>query len=319
LNRSKEIVSRSVLRDLPDIAGVGKYWTNAGEMENRGYELSLNSKLLNLKDFKWELGFSAGHYKNKITALPGGEDYYLTGVYDGEMITKVGQPANLFYGYKTKGVYETGQEAADANLYTQVTADGQLARFDAGDVIFVNTNNDNVIDEKDKQIIGDPNPDFYGTISSKWIYKRFTLNSVFTCSYGNDVYNYYRSQLEAGKNFNNQTATMNNRWIADGQLTAQPKAVWGDPMGNSRFSDRWIEDGSYIKLKQLMLSYQIPIKNNFIRGINVWASANNLVTLTNYLGLDPEFSSGNSIYYQGVDAGLLPSTRSYYLGIRIDL
>lgn len=308
-----------VLKDLPDISGSEKYWANGGEMENRGYELSVNSKLLNLKDFKWEFGFSVGHYKNKITALPDGEEYYLTEVYDGEIITKVGQPANLFYGYKTNGVYATGQQALDANLYTQVTADGQFARFEAGDVIFVNKNNDNIIDENDKQIIGDPNPDIYGTITSKWIYKRFTLNTTFTYSYGNDVYNYYRSQLESGKNFNNQTKSMNNRWIADGQVTNQPKSVWGDPMGNSRFSDRWIEDGSYIKLKQVMLSYQIPLKNDFIRGINVWASANNLVTLTKYLGLDPEFSVNNSIYYQGIDTGLLPSTRSYYLGVKIDL
>ena len=308
-----------VLKDLPDIAGLDKYWTNGGEMENRGYELTFNSKLLNLKDFKWEFGFSVGHYKNKITALPDGQNSYLTSVYDGQIITQVGQPANLFYGFKTKGVFSTGQEALDANLYTQVTADGLLNRFAAGDVIFVDKDGNHLIDDNDRQVIGDPNPDYYGTISSKWVYKRFTLNSIFTYSYGNDVYNYYRSQLESGKDFNNQTIAMNNRWIADGQITTQPKAAWGDPMGNSRFSDRWIEDGSFIKLKQVMLSYQVPIKNNFIRGINVRASANNLLTLTKYLGLDPEFSAGNSIYYQGVDAGLLPLSRSFFLGIKVDL
>ena len=112
---------------------------------------------------------------------------------------------------------------------------------------------------------------------------------------------------------------MLNRWTSEGQQTLQPKAVFGDPMGNARFSDRWIEDGSYLRLKTLTASYELPIKSNFIEGVNLWVSANNLFTLTNYLGNDPEFSAGNSVFFQGVDAGLLPMSRSYYLGIKLNL
>ena len=99
---------------------------------------------------------------------------------------------------------------------------------------------------------------------------------MFTYSLGNDIYNYQRSQLESGSGFENQTAAMNRRWTAEGQLTNQPKATYGDPLGNARFSDRWIEDGSYIRLKNVTLSYDLPIKSNYIEGISIWISANNI-------------------------------------------
>jgi len=125
--------------------------------------------------------------------------------------------------------------------------------------------------------------------------------------------------LESGMNYSNQSTEMLNRWNSEGQVTTQPKAVFGDPMGNSRFSDRWIEDGSYIRLKTLSLSYTVPLKLNFIESFNVWISANNLLTFTKYLGADPEFSSRNSVLYQGIDAGLLPLSKSYYIGFKFNL
>ena len=112
---------------------------------------------------------------------------------------------------------------------------------------------------------------------------------------------------------------MVNRWTTEGQVTYQPIAVYGDPMGNSRFSDRWIEDGSYVRLKSLSLSYDLPLKSNFIEGFTIWISANNLFTLTNYLGVDPESSANNSVLYQGIDAGLLPLSKSYNVGLKFNL
>jgi hypothetical protein len=224
----------------------------------------------------------------------------------------------VFYGYKTKGVFATHDESIAANL-SIVNRDGTLSAFTAGDVIFDDFTPDNIIDEKDKQIIGDPNPDFYGTINNQMTYRRFTFNTIFSYTYGNDVYNYQRSLLESGAEFNNQTMAMLNRWTAEGQVTNQPKSFYGDPMGNARFSDRWIEDGSYFRLKTISLSYEVPFKNDYIHGLKVWASANNVFTLTNYLGLDPEFSAGNSVYLQGVDAGFTPLTRSFYLGVKFNL
>lgn len=304
-----------VVKQYQDVAGLKSYWTNSGTLSNVGIEATLNAKMLNLKNFHWELGVSAGHYKNKIFDVPDGE--YTTKVFDGEVITREGSPAGLFYGYKTQGVFSTEAEATASGL-TQKNSSGIQIPFGAGDVHFVD-NGDKIIDSKDKQVIGNPNPTVYGTFTNKFSYKNLMLTALFTYSYGNDIYNYQRSQLESGKDFSNQSLAMLNRWTSEGQTTSQPIAVYGDPMGNSRFSDRWIEDGSYIRLKSLSLSYNLPLKSNFLEGINVWISANNLFTLTNYLGVNPESSAGNSILYQGIDAGLLPFSKNYNVGLKFNL
>jgi TonB-linked SusC/RagA family outer membrane protein len=307
-----------VIKDLPLISGIEKYWTNDGSLRNKGYEVSANAMLLNLKTLKWEVGASIGHYANQITKLnlPGGK--YTTKVFDGEVLMAEGQPAGVFYGYKTQGVFVNAAEAQNASLALK-NADGTLKYFGAGDIHFEDVNSDGIIDENDRQVIGDPNPDFYGNFTSKWNSGRFTLSAVFSYSFGGDIYNYYRQQLESGSGFLNQTTAMLNRWTADGQATKQPRAVFGDPMGNARFSDRWIEDGSYLRLKNVKLAYDLPLKSNFIEGLNIWLSTDNVFTLTRYLGLDPEFSAKSSVYYQGIDAGLMPLSRSYYLGIKLNL
>ena len=150
-------------------------------------------------------------------------------------------------------------------------------------------------------------------------YKRLRLDVNFNYSLGNDVYNYVRSQLESGSRFFNQTTAMGNRWQYEGQVTDMPKVTWDDPHGNARFSDRWIEDGSYLRLKTVTLSYNLPINNTYIHGLTFWAQANNLFTLTKYLGADPEFSLGNGVLEQGIDRGLLANSRNFMVGIKINL
>jgi len=315
-----------VMKNMPYVSGLSVYWDNGGSMTNKGYEISANLKVINFKNLKWELGASVGHYDNLITSLPSNNNLipglpdgsYTTSVYNGEVLTSVGQSVGVFYGYKTNGVFATTAQAQSANLKI-LNSDGTYSAFGAGDMIFVDKNNDGIIDAKDKQVIGNPNPKFYGSFNSKIYYKRFTLNTLFTYSLGNDIYNYQRSQLEAGAGFSNQTSAMMRRWTGEGQVTDIPQATYGDLIGNSRFSDRWIEDGSYIRLKTVSLSYDLPVKSNFIEGISIWISANNLLTMTHYLGQDPEVSAGNSVYFQGVDNGLIPLTKCYYLGIKLNL
>jgi hypothetical protein len=305
-----------MLKSFPDITGLGSYWHNSGELSNVGFEAMANIKLLNLNSVKWEFGLSAGHYKNKIVSLPDGD--YTTQVFGGEVLTSVGNPACVFYGYKTKGVFATQADADVANL-SMTDKNGNSVPFGAGDIYFKDANSDGVINDLDKQVIGNPNPDIYGSVTNTISFGNITIDALVTYSYGNKVYNYLRSQLESGSYPYNQSTAMLNRWRAEGQQTSQPKAVYGDPMGNARFSDRWIEDGSYVKLKALTLSYKVPIKISFIEGINVWVSANNVFTLTKYLGRDPEFSANNPILYQGIDLGLMPNTRSYFVGIKLSL
>jgi TonB-linked SusC/RagA family outer membrane protein len=319
-------------KSLKEITGLSYYWSNGGALKNKGFELSLNAKLVNSRPFKWELGGSVGHYKNQITALPDGN--YITEILNGSVLTAVGHPAGVFYGYKTKGVFSTTEAANQAGLY-RLNDNGTLTPYGAGDVWFDDPDGNGIISSKssgsvitaggvkqlndDRQIIGDPNPDYYGRISNRFKFSRFILDALFTYSYGNDVYNYLRSQLESGATFYNQTTAMLNRWTAEGQLTNMPRAVYGDPMQNNAFSDRWIEDGSYIRLKTLTVSYEIPFTSIYLQGITVWASANNLFTWSKYLGSDPEFSMNNNVLYQGIDAGLTPQSRSYFVGVKISL
>lgn len=135
-------------------------------------------------------------------------------------------------------------------------ATGARKNFTAGDVHFVDLNGDGQISEADKTIIGNPNPDIYGNIFANVTWKNFTLSLGFNYSLGNDVFNYQRSLLEGESNFWNQTTAVSNRWRYEGQKTDVPRLSYGDAMGNSRFSDRWIEDGSYLRLKTLNLTYK---------------------------------------------------------------
>ncbi len=304
------------MKSLPEITGEGYYWSNDGSLENIGADLGLRVKLINTKDWKWEMGANVAAYKNKITALPDGD--YTTTLYGANVLTSVGRPAGVFYGYETAGVYATQQEA-EADGHTLVATTGEVTAFGAGDMRFVDHVDDNIINEKDMVVIGDPNPDFYGNLYSNLSYKRFSLSMNFNYSYGNDIYNYQRAQLEGGSQFFNQTTALNRRWIAEGHQTDIPKATFGDPMGNSRFSDRWIEDGSYLRLRSVTLSYALPVNSVWLQGVTVWATANNLITLTNYLGSDPEVWAGNAVLYQGIDRGLTAQGRSLLMGIKINL
>lgn len=305
-----------IWKNLGEMAGISAYQTNAGTLSNKGFEVAANLKVLNFKKLQWEVGLTAGHYKNQLLTLPEGD--ILTSVYGGTVLSRVGQSAGVFYGWKTDGVFKNQAEADAANL-SVLNINGTYSKFAAGDVKFVDNKVDGVINDDDRQIIGDPNPSIYGSFNSKLSFMKFTLNALFNYSYGNDVYNYLRSQLESGETLSNQSTVMLSRWRAEDQATNQPKAVFGDPMGNARFSDRWIEDGSFLRLKTVSLSYALPIRNQFIYGLDIWVAANNLFTVTNYLGSDPEFSAGNGVLYQGVDAGLIPLTRSFFMGVKINL
>lgn len=306
-----------VLKQLNYISGKKSYWANDGKLQNTGFEISMQAKAVVLRNFKWELGGSISHYKNRILELPDGD--YTTSIYGGEVLTSIDNPAGLFYGYKTQGVFATSEQAAEADLKILDATGVDYSYFTGGDIHFQDLNSDGIIDENDKTVIGNPNPDFTGSFNSSLTYKKFSLTALFTFSSGNDVYNYVRSQLESGSNLYNQSAALQNRWVNEGQNTSIPKSSLNDVMGNSRFSDRWIEDGSYLRFKTLIFSYEVPVNTLFLKGVTVWMSANNLYTFTKYLGVDPEFSINNTVLYQGIDAGLLSQGRSYFVGLKLSL
>ena len=218
-----------------------------------------------------------------------------------------------------EGVFKSTEDAQDAALYI-IGANGiDRKYFSAGDMQFVDKDGNHIINSLDCEVIGDPNPDFYGNIFTSFAYKRFRLDFNFNYSVGNDVYNYMRQQLESGSRYMNQTTALNSRWQSEGQVTNMPKATFQDPMGNSRFSDRWIEDGSYLRLKTVTLSYSLPMDTKFIKGFQFWIQANNLFTWSKYIGSDPEFTMTSGVIGQGIDLGQLPQCRSFLAGVKINL
>ena len=321
------------LKELSYLTGLQYYWCNGGAMNNTGATVNITGRAINTKNWKWEVGANIGTYKNEVTKLPDGTTFnslkdgalygYTTDIYDATILTAVGQAAGVFFGYETDGVYATAADVpTDVNgkpLSTQDVNTGILTPFEAGDVKFVDQNGDNIINLQDRVIIGNPNPDLYGNISSNLMYKNFSLSATLNYSLGNDVYNYQRALLESGSSFYNQTTAVTNRWKTEGDITNMPRASYGDPKGNNRFSDRWIEDGSYIRLKDITLSYNVPVKASWLQGLTVWCAGTNLLTFSKYLGSDPEFSFSNNVLYQGIDNGLLGQSRSFQLGVKINL
>ncbi|HEX8017198.1 MAG TPA: SusC/RagA family TonB-linked outer membrane protein, partial [Flavobacterium sp.] len=238
-----------VYESVSNVTGFDYVVSNSGQMKTLGAELSLNSRVISSPDFTFDFGLNLATYKNKVQTLPNGD--ILTQFGGATYITSVGNDANLFYGLKTNGVYSTTADA-NADGFSKRLSNGQLVPFAGGDMRFTDTNGDKVIDDKDRMIIGNPNPDLTGSITTNFTYKRFSLQGLFTFSVGNDLYNGVRYNLEKMSGYENQSTAIANRWRAEGQQTDIPKATWGDPMGNASFSDRWIEDGSYLRLKTLV-------------------------------------------------------------------
>ena len=312
-NRTSKMI---VYEPVPVASGFNYTTTNSGAMKTNGLEAAVNVRIINKPVFKWDAGFTIARYTSTVQKLP--VDRIITSFAGATYNTQAGHSPNLFYGYVSHGVYVSDNVAQQEGLSIR-KPDGSLVSFKGGDVRFIDVNNDQVIDDNDRQVIGNPNPDFFGAITSKLGYKGFSLDALFTFTEGNDIYNYTRSQLESESGYYNQTTAVINRWKTNGDVTNIPKATWGDPMGNSRFSDRWIEDGSYLRLRTVTLSYNISIKQSAFKYAVIYVTGNNLFTLTKYKGFDPEFSASESIFGQGIDNTLEPQVRSVQLGLRIGL
>ncbi|MBP3774049.1 MAG: SusC/RagA family TonB-linked outer membrane protein [Bacteroidaceae bacterium] len=348
VNVYRSVTSNLLAKEnLNYVAGLPTMWVNNGELRNVGVNVNVNAIVLNTKKFHWEAGFSIGHYDNEITKLPTSELVYYNldangnrnGVYrtvkgyttsiygDNNVLTSVGKAAGVFYGFKTAGVFTTDAEASTAGQYGYLRyptgyAGDPYRNFKAGDVHFIDQNGDGWISDADLVQIGDPNPDIFGNIFTKFNLKNWTLDVIFKYSLGNDVFNYQRSRLEQENNLWNQSTAVCNRWSYDGHVTDMPRAVlpssseWID---NERFSDRWIEDGSFLKMKKVRLTFDLPVSLSWLQGVRVWGEANNLFTLTKYHGSDPEVSASNNILYQGIDTGMLHTSRSFNFGVTINL
>lgn len=301
---------------MPNTTGYESVLRNVGDMQNKGMEVTLSTNQ-NFGKVNWHSAFNISFNRNKVVSLP--EEVLVNGyIQNGDFqILQEGKPIGQFYGYKFKGVYASDED--NVNQVTNNSKTGDI--FKGGDAIWEDLNGDNVIDENDKMIIGNPHPKFTGGFTNDLSYRNFTLSAFLQFSYGNDIYNNvasFRTNIESYNNISREA--FDNRWRQPGDITDMPQIVRGDPMKNhNRVSSRWVEDGSYIKLKSLTLSYMVPqqfLQKTFINNLKVYATGNNLITWTKYSGYDPDVDSFSGLR-MGIDFGAYPQSRSFQFGVNI--
>ena len=211
-----------VYEAAPPASGATFTLTNSGAMTMDGVEASVNARVIN-KVIKWDIGLMVARSTTTVDQLP--VEKILTSFAGATYVTLKGGAPNRFYGYVSNGVFVSDAVAAQEGLSLR-KPDGTLVPFKGGDIRFADLNNDHVIDDMDRKVIGDPNPSVFGGITSKLVYKGFSLDALFTFTQGNDIYNYTRKQLEGESNYYNQTTAVINRWKTNGNATTIPKATW---------------------------------------------------------------------------------------------
>ncbi len=286
-------------------------YTNAGKVSNKGAELTVSSVNFESTDaggFRWETTLNATYNSNRIVSLNSDTPLYQN-ENGGAYITmqKNGLPINVFYGYVTDGLFQT-QAEIDSHAFQQTgTA--------PGDIRFKDLNNDGVINENDRTVIGDPNPDWIFSMSNTFSYKGFDLSIYLQGVAGNDIFNATSISNESMSSARNQTASVRYRWTGYGTSTVVPRAVYGDPNQNSRISDRFVEDGSYLRLKNITLSYTFPtrwLEKIHVDNARIYLSCENVATLTKYSGFDPE------VGINGIDGNRYPISRTLSLGLNFN-
>lgn len=297
---------------IPRTTGFGFITQNIGSVENKGIELALTSRNM-VGEFQWSTNFNISTNQNRVTDLP---DELLTNgfIQNGQYhILKEGLPIGTFFGWKFNGVY-----ASDEDNVNGITNGAQGKIFKGGDPIWDDLNGDNVIDAQDRQIIGNAQPDFFGGIGNNFSYKGFSLNVFFQYAVGNEIYSEINHQRNSVVRYDNLSTDALNRWRNQGDITDFPKPVRDDPLqSDSRIQSRWVEDGSYIKLKNVNLRYSLPtsiVSRIGMSKVEAYVTATNLITWTNYTGFDPDVNSYDGLRV-GVDEGSYPQNRSVITGL----
>ncbi|MGH7578507.1 MAG: SusC/RagA family TonB-linked outer membrane protein, partial [Longimicrobiales bacterium] len=321
---------------VPVASGFTEAPINVGNMANKGIEVqaAYSTRLYDVVDLR--LSGNLTTVSNRLTSLTGGVDEYNSEWPDFPYRTALGQPVGYFYGYKTCGVFQSGQEIP----YTDNTAGGNQPQ--AGDMCFqdirgpyerdengnlVETPPDGLITPDDRTYLGKTIPDMYFGFNVDAVFGRFDMSAFFNGVVGVQKYNELRSNLEnmAGGG-DNMLATTQNRWTPENQSHTIPRAIQDDPADNARLSDRWVEDGDYLRLKTLQVGYTLPdnLFGGAITNTRVYVSATNLWTRTDYSGLDPEFATRGNAFNAaenhsqlraGTDDGNIPQPRMFQIGV----
>ena len=334
-------------------------WGNYGHIRNTGLEISLNTHPL-VGAFQWDSDFQISFNRNKLISLSGTSSAQIVGYgqwTDVVSVTNVGESLYNFYGYVCDGVYEDLEDLQTSPKPSKYPSNGVFNKNNTvwvGDIKYKDLNGDGVIDENDRTVIGSPMPDFTFGWTNTFRYKNFDLSLFINGSVGNDIYNYLSMKLtHMNSTWTNQLTSVNNRaqlapidankdysngvvvngvtvyhWYDDvtnvrvtNPDTTIPRASINDPNDNDRVSDRYIEDGSYIRLKNITLGYTFPremTKKWGLENLRVYANIQNLLTITGYSGYDPEIGASTaSSNVMGLDNGRYPSPTVYAFGLNI--
>lgn len=323
-------------------------YANIGQTRNTGVDVQINARPVVTRDFTWHSALTLSHNKNKIVAL-NDDDQVIYGKVDWwpqfqtATMFKVGQPMGVFYGYVTEGLFQN--EADIVGHATQTGGSTPYAnKIDknsgvwVGDLKFKDLNGDGVINDEDQTVIGDPNPDFTFGFTNTFTYKNWELNIGLTGQLGGDILNWARFRTEGLSSiWDNQAVSVLDRarpYMIDpaagdnisnygytGGSTGIPRFSNLDGNGNQRMSDRWIEDGSYLRIQNISLSYLLPqkwAKKAFLQTAKIYVNVQNVYTFTKYTGYDPEIGAFNqNALLQNIDRGRYPTPRTYTVGLNL--
>jgi len=301
-----------------EFSGFDPQLKNSGEIENKGLELSIYSDI-SKGSVRWSAEFNISGNRNKILVLPDGNDIlyrsrpgHMTGIGDTQVLRE-GEPIGVFFGWIYDGVIQEDEEMPPDDGF----------EHEKGGEKFIDLNNDGVLNNNDRTIIGNPNPDFIWSLNNEFGYNNFDLNIFFQGSQGNDILSYTLLELDNLKGSGNATTVALDRWKDSNTDTDVPQV---NENRDQRVSSRWIYDGSYIRLKNVSLGYSFQnlILNKWnIRKLRLFVSAQNILTITKYKGYDPEVNfnsigNANSNKNLGLDYGSYPTAKSFTFGLNIE-
>lgn len=281
-------------------------YTNAGKVRNTGIEVTLHTVNLN-GDLGWESDFSYTYNKNKIKDLNSDVPYYINQINNSYVtMLQKNYPINVFYGYVTDGIFQNVQEVENHAIQPGA---------EPGDIRFRDLNNDGVINDDDRTVIGNPNPTHLFSMGNSLTYKDFELSIYLQGVAGNKIFNANNIDLTGMSAAYNQTTDVLSRWTGEGTSNNMPRAVFGDPNQNNRISDRFVENGSYLRLKTISLAYNFPrewLKVLTIENARLTLSCENVATITGYSGFDPE------VGINGIDLSTYPISRTFNIGLNFN-
>jgi TonB-linked SusC/RagA family outer membrane protein len=309
----KKTIDLLYYADLPWLSGFDNYLNNIGVLENEGVELAIHSENF-VDSFKWSTDFNISTNSNEILDLDGKELFVNNDSYKLKIgnwaIIREGESMGSFYGWEADGIWQS-EEAEQAAVYDA----------EPGDFKYVDQNNDGKLNEEDRKIIGQALPDFRWGLTNSFSYKNFSLDIFIQGVQGNEILNANRFELESGNGLTNASVNMLNRWTPENPSDKYPRA--NRKADYLRMSDRYLEDGSYIRLKSITLSYSMPssLMNSLrIERMSIYVTAKNLLTITDYTGFDPEVGHfGQDNTRIGYDYGAYPSVRSFIIGVNLNL